>query len=141
MMNSKRHLPDIEQWSQSSGSNVIPRRARPGLAGIRPHRDTVACEFRRPAGERGGNHLKYRKDVRTENGSSQGHNLALTGLFVPSSLDSGLQRGTTRLERPSYRGTSLIRNSAPLRPYSWNMPRPLWWSWGGGGVLMGVVPL
>jgi len=36
MMYSKRHLPDIEQWSQSSGSNVIPRRARPGLAGLRP---------------------------------------------------------------------------------------------------------
>ena len=35
---SKGHLPDIEQWSQSSGSNVIPRRARPGLAGLRPHR-------------------------------------------------------------------------------------------------------
>jgi len=32
-----RHLPDKEQWSQSSGSNVIPRRARPGLAGLRPH--------------------------------------------------------------------------------------------------------
>ena len=37
MMCSKRHLPDIEQWSQRSGSNVIPRRARPGLAGLRPH--------------------------------------------------------------------------------------------------------
>jgi len=36
-MYSKRHLPDIEQWSQSSGSNVIPRRARPVLAGLRPH--------------------------------------------------------------------------------------------------------
>jgi len=37
MMYSKRHLPDIEQWSQSSGSNVITRRARPGLAGLKPH--------------------------------------------------------------------------------------------------------
>ena len=37
VMYSKRHMPDIEQWSQSSGSNVIPRRARPGLAGLRPH--------------------------------------------------------------------------------------------------------
>ena len=26
-----------------------------------------------------------------------------------------------------YRGTSLIRNSAPLGPYSSNMPRALWW--------------
>ena len=32
-----QHLPDIEQWSQSSGSNVIPRRVRPGLHGPRPH--------------------------------------------------------------------------------------------------------
>ena len=28
----------------------------------------------------------------------------------------------------AYRGTSLIRNSAPLGPYSRTMPRPLWWS-------------
>ena len=42
MMYSKRRLPDIEQWSQSSGSNVIPRRARPGLAGIRPHTRCLA---------------------------------------------------------------------------------------------------
>ena len=27
-----------------------------------------------------------------------------------------------------YRGTSLIRNSAPLGPYSRSMPRALWWS-------------
>jgi len=30
--------------------------------------------------------------------------------------------------RGVYRGTSLIRNSAPLGPYSRNMPRALWWS-------------
>ena len=39
MMYAQRHLPDIEHWSQSSDSNVIPRRARPGLAGLR-HRGT-----------------------------------------------------------------------------------------------------
>jgi len=27
-----------------------------------------------------------------------------------------------------FRGTSLIRNSAPLGPYSTTMPRALWWS-------------
>ena len=27
-----------------------------------------------------------------------------------------------------YRGTSIIRNEAPLGPYSRNMPRVLWWS-------------
>ena len=34
MIYSKRHLHDIEHCS---GSNVIPMRARPGLAGLRPH--------------------------------------------------------------------------------------------------------
>ena len=29
-----------------------------------------------------------------------------------------------------YRGTSLIRNSALLGPYSKTMPRALWWFWG-----------
>jgi hypothetical protein len=33
-----------------------------------------------------------------------------------------------------YRGESLIRNSAPLGPYSRNMSRALWWSYGGGAV-------
>ena len=36
-----------------------------------------------------GNNLDGFKDFRIRNGSRQGHNLALTGLFVPSSLDSG----------------------------------------------------
>ena len=31
------HLPHRQQWSQSSGINVNPRRARPGLAGLRLH--------------------------------------------------------------------------------------------------------
>ena len=48
MMYSKRYLPDIEQWSQISGSNVIPRRARPGLAGLRPHKVTVWSLVSRP---------------------------------------------------------------------------------------------
>jgi len=41
------------------------------------------------AAQRGGNTLNGFTDFRTENGSSQGQKLALTGLFVPSSLDSG----------------------------------------------------
>ena len=41
------------------------------------------------AGERRVDNFNGFKDFRTENGSSQGQNLALTGLFVPSSLDSG----------------------------------------------------
>ena len=39
-----RTSPPIEQWSQSSGSNVIPRRARPSLAGLRHH----TCNLLRP---------------------------------------------------------------------------------------------
>ena len=38
-------------------------------------------------------------------------------------------------------GTSLIRNSAPLAPYSRNMPRALWWSWGRRLFLTIEVPL
>ena len=40
-----------------------------------------------------------------------------------------------------YRGTSLIRNSAPLGPYSRTMPRALWWSMGGVLFLVSEVPL
>ena len=32
---------------------------------------------------------------------------------------------------PHYRGTSFIRNSAPLGLYSRTWPRALCWSWGG----------
>jgi len=39
--------------------------------------------------EQGGNNLNGCKAFRAENGSSQGQNLALTGLFVRSLLDSG----------------------------------------------------
>ena len=45
------------------------------------------------------------------------------------------------LESRAYRGTSLITNSAPLGPYSRNMPRALWWSWGGVLYLMRQVSL
>jgi len=38
------------------------------------------------------------------------------------------------LECGEYRGTSLIRNSAPLGPYSRTMSRALWSSWGDGAV-------
>jgi len=41
----------------------------------------------------------------------------------------------------AYRGTSPIRNSADLGPYSRAIPRALWWSQGGGLFLMSEVPL
>ena len=77
-------LPDIEQWSQSSGSNVIPGRARPGLAGLRPHTErregfTTATVF------------DNWKGFQVFLPESQGQNLALTVVYVPSSLDSALE--------------------------------------------------
>ena len=45
-------------------------------------------------------------------------------------------RGAVR----AYRGTSLIRNSTPLGPYSRTMPGALWWSLEGGLFLVSEVP-
>jgi len=41
----------------------------------------------------------------------------------------------------TYRGTSLIKNSHPLGPYSRPMPRALWWSQGGMRFVVSEVPL
>jgi len=41
----------------------------------------------------------------------------------------------------AYRGSSPMRNSAPLGPYSRTMPTALWWPLGGGLFLMSEVPL
>ena len=38
------------------------------------------------------------------------------------------EASTSVSHQSTYRGTSLIRNSAPLGPCSRTMPRPLWWS-------------
>jgi len=48
----------------------------------------MACQDEAAAVERAGNNFNGFKPFCAKNGSSQGHNLALTGLFVPSSLDS-----------------------------------------------------
>ena len=40
----------IEQWIQSSGYNVIPRQARPGLAGLGPHRGGRAASAAKAEG-------------------------------------------------------------------------------------------
>ena len=37
--------------------------------------------------------------------------------------------------RLEYKGTSLIRNTSLLGPYSRTIPRIIWWSWGGGCFL------
>ena len=41
----------------------------------------------------------------------------------------------------TYRGTSLIRNRAPLESYSRTLPRALWWSYEGGRLFVSEVPL
>jgi len=41
----------------------------------------------------------------------------------------------------TYRGTSPIRNSAPIGPYSRTMPRTMWKPWGVWLLLMSEVPL
>ena len=38
---------------------------------------------------------------------------------------------STRRYVDRYRGSSLIRNTSPVEPYSMHMPRILWWSQGG----------
>jgi len=40
--------------------------------------------------------------LKTENGSSQGQNLALTGLYVPSSLVYVVDAGNSRIARVDY---------------------------------------
>ena len=72
-----------------------------------------------------------------ENCSSQGHNLALTVLHVPTSLDrfsydASNQTNLSRIKRfpgshVDYRGTSLIRKRHPLGLYTRTMPRDIWW--------------
>ena len=42
--------------------------------------------------------------------------------------------GSPHRPSPPYRGTSITRNSAPLGPYSRNVPRALWRPYGGGAV-------
>ena len=51
-------------------------------------------------GERGGNHSNGVKNFHLINGSSQGQNLTLAVLYVPSSLDSGTSKvdsGTSKV--------------------------------------------
>jgi len=60
--------------------------------------------------------------------------------FKTLATSSARVRRKGAIRRP-YRGTSLIRNSAPLGTFSRNMPRALWWPLGGGLFLMSEVPL
>ena len=103
----------------------------------------------RSAIDRAGNNKTGCEDFRLENGSMKGHNLAVTGLYVPCSLDrelitlsQGTNRFFDRMARPrkhqafptTYRGTSLIKHPPPLGLDGRLVPRALWWPWGVGAV-------
>ena len=82
------------------------------------------------AGVRGGKIFNGFKDSRSKTGSSQGRNLVLTGLFVPSSLDSG-QGG-------QYHASPLAprRHARPFEGYPYLVLGAIVWkfiakSWGG----------
>ena len=64
-------------------------RARPGNAAHSCEVVVLKHAQCRPASEREGNNLNRFKDLRTENGSSQSHNLTLTVVFVVRWFDHG----------------------------------------------------
>ena len=107
----------------SSGSNVIPRRARPGLAGLRPH----SCSAQARVLSGGGACCCpcwscwsgfYESDTAASFPiESWRHNAWPLG--QP-------EIGSSRASSCTYRGTSLIRNSAPPGPYSGTLHRALW---------------
>ena len=62
--------------------------------------------------------LNNSKDIRPENGSSQGHNLALTGLFEPSSHESGKVIPRTGASMPiTVTRTTKGPEKSPLGPH------------------------
>ena len=68
------------------------------------------------------------EQVKTLNGllpASQGRNLALTVLYVPSLLDRDQKVSPSR---GKHMGTSLIRRHPLLAPHRRAMPRAVWWS-------------
>ena len=59
------------------------------------------------------------------------HSGMIERVWYPRPAGPGRARFAMTLEPLRYRGTSLIRNSAPLGPYSNNVPRALWRPYGG----------
>ena len=68
-------------------------------------------------------------------------------LYLKAEIVPGAERGSGPPESNRggrsalYRGTSLIRNSPLLGPYSRTVSRALWWPPGGGLFLISEVPL
>ena len=93
MMNSKRHLPDVGQWSQSSGAHVIPKRARAGLAGLRPRQEG-------------------RSTRRSAASSTRSSSSGLCGLSVGRAR-LGMTLEPLLRNEPYYRHTSITRKRLP----------------------------
>ena len=143
-----RHLRGLDcvksLWSFYTG--LYPRRRCD--CSLRESRDAEACHL-----QRGCAFVVYRGTSRIRNCLLPGpYSRAIpralwwsqgAGCFLVSEVPLyGSVWGQGRARRPTrgvpapstrpcptpYRGTSLIRNSAPLGPYSTNRPRALWWS-------------
>ena len=115
MMYSKRNLPDVEQWSNSGGSNVIPRQARPSLAVLRAHMgvglvvwdvgSACPCEM-----------LMLATECKTWDMVRWGQ-LSRVLFRVLRYVDrvGGCSEATHGCYTMDYRGTSLMRKRNPLR--------------------------
>ena len=93
-------LFEIEKWY-----GVYAPQRGDGAQGI--HSSTLLTTL--SAAERQRNNLNGLKVCRNGNDSSQGHDLALTGLFVSSSLDGGTRYGLRFTDSPSLPETRYTR--------------------------------
>ena len=73
--------------TNAQGSAVSPRRFWVSVFDFR----ILACNFSERGG--GGNNLQNFEGFHLKNSSSKGQDMALTVLYVPSSLESGSPRG------------------------------------------------
>ena len=99
-----------------------------GKARIRPSMSYV-CRIRSTAG--GGS--------KPEDEGEQRESVERLGEYIQHRVQHRRRhlQGYLAHEKEQYRGTSMIRSSAPLGPYSRTTPRALWWPWVGGLFLMG----
>ena len=86
-------------------------------------------------------HVNWSRDPRS---ATRGPSRVIPGSSWEPFLRSLRMRSITPIcpnrLRTTCRGASLIRNSAPLEPYSRTMPRALWWPKGLGGFLRARFP-
>ena len=78
--------------------------------------------FRTADAERGGNNLKRSKDIRAGNGSSHGHNLALTGLFATNLWTADAFVSLTRTDFLAKVEHLSVRIAIPPTPHLYGLP-------------------